>query len=51
MFAAFLGLHTNGAWHIWLGLVLTLGAIGAVAGLIVGYLKKVVAPQHRGPKQ
>jgi hypothetical protein len=51
MFAAFLGLKTNGGWHIWLGLVLVLSAIGAVAGLIAGYLKKVVLPQYRGPKK
>jgi hypothetical protein len=51
MFGAFLGLHTNGAWHIWLGLVLVLSAVGAVVGLIAAYLKKVVLPQYRGPKQ
>lgn len=51
MFGAFLGLHTNGQWHVWLGLVLVLGAVGAVVGLIAGYLKKVVLPQYRGPKK
>lgn len=51
MFGAFLGLHTNGAWHIWLGLVLVLGAVLSVVGLIAGYIKKVVLPQYRGPKK
>jgi hypothetical protein len=50
MYAAFLGLRTNGMWHIWLGLVLVVSAIGAVASLVAGYLKKVVAPQYRGKK-
>ena len=51
MFAAFLGLDTAGSWHIWLGLVLVVGAVLSVVALIAGYLKKVVYPQYRGPKK
>jgi len=35
-------------WHWWIGLVLVLVAVAAVVGLMMGYLKKVVAPQHPG---
>lgn len=51
MFGAFLGLHTNGAWHIWLGLVLVVAAVLSVLGLVAGYLAKVIRPQYRGPKK
>jgi hypothetical protein len=33
-------------WHWWLGLLLTLGAVAAVIGVIVGYLNTVVRPQY-----
>ena len=33
-------------FHWWLGVGLTLLAVLAIAGLAVGYLKKVVAPQY-----
>ena len=38
-------------WHWWLGLLLTLGAVLACVGLVVGYLKKVVAPQYPNRRQ
>ena len=38
-------------WHWWLGLILTvLGAL-AVLQVVVGYLRKVVAPQHPKRRQ
>jgi hypothetical protein len=48
LFAAFLGL--KGDWHIWLGVALIALALLTVVGLVVGYLAKVTAPQHRKPK-
>lgn len=33
-------------FHFWLGLILTAVSGLAVAGVVAGYLKKVVAPQH-----
>lgn len=47
--AAFLGL--KGAWHVWIGVVLVLGALLTCLALVAGYLLKVTAPQHRKPKQ
>ena len=35
-------------WHWWIGLVLVLVAVIAAVGLVAGYLRKVVAPQHPG---
>jgi uncharacterized membrane protein len=35
-------------WHWWIGVVLAVVAIGACIGLVVGYLRNVVAPQHPG---
>jgi hypothetical protein len=37
-------------WHWWIGVVLVLVAVGAALGLGIGYLRKVVAPQHPGKK-
>ena len=38
-------------WHWWIGLILT--AVGGLAVLqvVVGYLRKVVAPQHPKRRQ
>jgi hypothetical protein len=33
-------------WHWWLGIILTVLGAGAVLNVVVGYLKKVVAPQY-----
>ena len=33
-------------WHWWLGAGLLIAGIGAVLGVVVGYLGKVVAQQH-----
>ena len=33
-------------WHWWLGIILTVAGAGAVLNVVVGYLKKVVAPQY-----
>ena len=33
-------------FHYWLGVILLAVSIAAVVGLIGGYVKKVVAPQH-----
>ena len=30
-------------WHWWIGVVLALAGVGAVLGLVVGYLKSVTA--------
>jgi len=38
-------------WHWWIGVVLTLVSVGAVLGLIAGYLRKVTAPQFPGKRQ
>jgi hypothetical protein len=51
MYAAFLGLRTNGMWHIWLGLILAFSAVGLLASLVVGYLRAVVRPKYRAPKK
>jgi hypothetical protein len=37
-------------WHWWIGVVLSLVAILAAIGLIVGYVRKVVAPQYPGKR-
>lgn len=41
-------LAANNIWHWWIGLVMLVAAGGAVFGVVVGYLKKVTAPQHPG---
>jgi cytochrome c-type biogenesis protein CcmH/NrfG len=46
-----LALLAANVWHWWLGVVLTLVALGAVAALGVGYLQKVTAPQHPNRRQ
>ena len=33
-------------WHWWIGIVLTIASVGAIFQLVVGYLNKVVRPQH-----
>ncbi len=33
-------------WHWWIGVVLALTGVGAVLGLVVGYLKSVTALKH-----
>ena len=33
-------------WHWWIGLILTVAAGLAVLQVVVGYLRKVVAPQY-----
>ncbi|CAB4363082.1 unannotated protein [freshwater metagenome] len=38
-------------FHWWLGVGLTIVAVGLVFGIIGGYLKKVVAPQYPGRRQ
>jgi hypothetical protein len=41
-------------WHWWIGVVLLFVAVVATIGLIVGYLRKVVAPQYptrRNPEE
>ena len=38
-------------WHWWIGIVLTLVAVGAVVGLLVSYLKSVSAQKHPNRKQ
>jgi hypothetical protein len=35
-------------WHWWIGVVFTGVALLATLGLIVGYLRKVTAPQYPG---
>ncbi|MFT3851656.1 MAG: hypothetical protein QM733_02780 [Ilumatobacteraceae bacterium] len=35
-------------WHWWIGVVLFVVAVVAAIGLIGGYLRNVVAPQHPG---
>jgi hypothetical protein len=35
-------------WHVWIGVVLLIVAIVAVIGLVVGFVRKVVAPQYPG---
>jgi hypothetical protein len=37
-------------WHWWIGVVLSFVAIFAAIGLIVGYVRKVVAPQYPGKR-
>jgi len=37
-------------FHWWLGVGLAAVAILGVVGLVAGYLKKVVAPQHPGKR-
>ena len=37
-------------WHWWIGVVLSFVAILAAIGLIVGYIRKVVAPQYPGKR-
>jgi uncharacterized membrane protein len=37
-------------FHWWLGLLLTIVGVLAVVGIIVGYLKMVVAPQYPGKR-
>ena len=38
-------------FHYWLGLLLAIVGGLAVVSLIVGYIKKVVAPQYPGKRQ
>ncbi|CAB4803134.1 MAG: hypothetical protein WCH93_06270 [Actinomycetota bacterium] len=33
-------------WHWWLGLILVVASVLAVIQVVVGYLRKVVAPQY-----
>ena len=33
-------------WHWWIGVILALTGVGAVLGLVVGYLKSVTALKH-----
>jgi hypothetical protein len=33
-------------WHWWIGIVLTFVAVLATLNIIVGYIRKVVAPQY-----
>jgi len=43
-------LAANNIWHWWIGVVLTLVAVLAVAGLIAGYLKSVTAQRYPGKR-
>lgn len=38
-------------YHWWLGVILTVVSVLAIAGVAAGYLKKVVAPQYPGKRQ
>ena len=38
-------------WHWWLGLILTGAAVLAILQVVVGYLRKVVAPQYPKRRQ
>lgn len=38
-------------WHWWIGVVLTVVGLGAVAALGVGYLQKVTAPRYPNRRQ
>jgi hypothetical protein len=38
-------------WHWWIGAALALLGGGAVLGLVAGYIKQVVAPQHPSRRQ
>jgi formate-dependent nitrite reductase membrane component NrfD len=38
-------------WHWWIGVVLALAGIGLFVQLVVGYLRKVVAPQYPKRRQ
>ena len=38
-------------WHWWIGIVLTVVGALAVLQVVVGYLRKVVAPQHPKRRQ
>lgn len=33
-------------WHWWIGVILTVAGAGALLQVVVGYLRKVVSPQH-----
>lgn len=33
-------------WHWWIGLILTIAGVLAVLQVVVGYVRKVVAPQY-----
>lgn len=44
MFAAYV-------WHWWVGLVLLLGAVGAILQLVVGYVAKVSATRYPNRRQ
>ena len=38
-------------WHWWIGVVLTLVALGTVLMLVVGYLKQVTAQRYPNRRQ
>ena len=38
-------------WHWWIGVVLTVVAMGAVLMLVVGYLKQVTAQRYPNRRQ
>ncbi len=38
-------------WHWWIGVVLTLVAVGTVLMLVVGYLKQVTAQRYPNRRQ
>ncbi|MEO5901003.1 MAG: hypothetical protein ABIR68_12890 [Ilumatobacteraceae bacterium] len=33
-------------WHVWIGVVLLFVAVASTLNIIVGYVRKVVAPQY-----
>lgn len=39
-------MHLAVVWHWWLGFFLAIGAVGAVIGVIAGYLAKVESPRY-----
>lgn len=38
-------------WHFWVGVVLFIASVGAVASLVVGYLKRVSSPRYPSKRQ
>ncbi len=46
-----LGLLAANVWHWWIGVALALVGGAAILGLVAGYLKQVVSPQHPNKRQ
>lgn len=41
-----IGLLAAKVWHYWIGFILAVSGVGAILGLIRGYLKKVTALKY-----